>query len=105
VVKRVTKKLPLLDFISITKASENDLNTVRPILNQLVDKSIFADKAYFNIPLNIQLMKEQNTYIYTPVKLVKGESEQTRQFKKLLMIYFLQLFLRSDSLLKLFLIG
>lgn len=82
VAKRVTKKLPLLDFISITKASENDLTAVRPILNQLVDKSIFADKAYSDIPLNIQLMKEQNTYIYTPVKLVKGESEQTRQFKK-----------------------
>jgi hypothetical protein len=82
VAKRVTKKLPLIDFISITKASENDLTAVKPILNNLVDKAIFADKAYCDIPLNIQLMKEQNTYIYTPVKLVKGESEQTRHFKK-----------------------
>lgn len=82
VAKRVTKKLPFIDFISITKASENDLIAVKPILHKLVNKSIFADKAYSDIPLNIQLMKEQNTYIYTPVKLVKGESEQIRQFKK-----------------------
>ena len=82
VAKRVTKKLPLIDFISITKASENDLIAVKPILHKLVNKSIFADKAYSDIPLNIQLMKEQNTYIYTPVKLVKGESDQRRQFKK-----------------------
>lgn len=82
VAKRVTKKLPLIDFISITKASENDLIAVKAILHKLVNKSIFADKAYSDIPLNIQLMKEQNTYIYTPVKLVKGESAQRRQFKK-----------------------
>ena len=55
---------------------------MKPILHKLVNKSIFADKAYSDIPLNIQLMKEQNTYIYTPVKLVKGESDQIRQFKK-----------------------
>jgi len=82
VAKRVTKKLPLIDFISITKASENDLIAVKPILHKLVNKSIFADKAYSDIALNIQLMKEQNTYIYTPIKLVKGESDQRRQFKK-----------------------
>ena len=45
VAKRVTKKLPLIDFISITKASENDLIAVKPILHKLVNKSIFADKA------------------------------------------------------------
>ncbi len=27
-------------------------------------------------------MKDQNTYIYTPVKLVKGDSEALRHFKK-----------------------
>jgi Transposase DDE domain len=82
VAKKVTKKLPLVDFISITKASENDLTAVKPIFNQLTDKAIFADKAYCDIPLNEQLMKEQNTYIYTPVKLVKGDAERTRQFKR-----------------------
>ena len=82
VAKKVTKKLPLIDFISITKASENDLTAFRPILERMFNKSIFADKAYCDIPLNEQLMKQQNSYIYTPVKLIKGETEPTRQFKK-----------------------
>lgn len=82
VAKKVTKKLPLIDFISITKASENDLTAFRPILEKLFNKSIFADKAYSDLPLNEQLMKNQNSYIYTPVKLIKGETETIRQFKK-----------------------
>lgn len=82
VAKKVTKKLPLIDFISITKASENDLTAFRPILERMFNKSIFADKAYSDKPLNEQLMKQQNSYIYTPVKLIKGETVPTRQFKK-----------------------
>ncbi|HEY6435946.1 MAG TPA: transposase [Ignavibacteriaceae bacterium] len=82
VVQKVEKKLPLIDFISITPASENDLTAFKPILPQLVNKAVFADKAYVDRPLNEQLMKGQNTFIYTPVKLTKGETEQQRQFKK-----------------------
>jgi Transposase DDE domain len=77
-----TKKLPFPEFLSITPASENDLTAIRPILPKLVDRAIFADKAYLDHPLNAQLMKDQNTYIYTPVKLVKGDSEALRHFKK-----------------------
>ena len=76
------KKLPFPEFLSITPASENDLTAIRPILPKLVDRAIFADKAYLDHPLNAQLMKDQNTYIYTPVKLVKGDSEALRHFKK-----------------------
>ena len=49
---------------------------------KLANKSIIADKAYADKPLNKRLMKSQNTYIYTPVKLVKGESQEQRLFKK-----------------------
>ena len=35
VAKKVTKKLPLIDFISITKASENDFTAFRPILERM----------------------------------------------------------------------
>lgn len=82
VVAQVEKKLPFPNFISVTKASENDLTAIRPILPQLVNHAIFADKAYCDKPLNEQLLQEQNTYIYTPVKLVKGQSPKTRQFNK-----------------------
>ena len=82
VALKVEKRLPLIDFVSITPASENDLVALKPILPKLANKSIIADKAYADKPLNKQLMKSQNTYIYTPVKLVKGESQEQRLFKK-----------------------
>lgn len=82
VANQVKKKLPFPNFISMTKASENDLIAIRSILPQLTNHAIFADKAYCDKPLNEQLLKIQNTYIYTPVKLVKGQSLQTRQFNK-----------------------
>jgi hypothetical protein len=76
------KKLPFPEFLSVTSASENDLTAIRPILPKLVNRSIIADKAYADTELNDELMINQNTYIYTPVKLVKGEIERVRQFKK-----------------------
>jgi hypothetical protein len=76
------KRLPLPEYISITPASENDLTAIRPILPQIVNKAIFGDKAYSDKPLNERLMTEVDTYIYTPVKLVKGESERIREFNK-----------------------
>lgn len=82
IARKVKKKLPLISFISITAASENDLSALRPILPQLAGKAIFADKAYTDSTLNKQLIETQNTHIFTPVKLVKGESEAIRQFKK-----------------------
>ena len=54
----------------------------KPILRKLADRAIFADKVYADKSLNEQLLKDNNTYMYTPVKLVKGEDESIRQFKK-----------------------
>lgn len=75
-------RLPLPEFIGVTSGAENDLEAIRPILPHLINRAIFADKAYADKTLNANLLKECNTYIYTPVKLVKGESEEQRQFKK-----------------------
>lgn len=82
VAQKVEKRLPLIAFISITPASENDLTAFKPILPQLTDKAVFADKAYADKALNRQVIKDQNTTIYTPVKLIKAETAQQRQFKK-----------------------
>jgi Transposase DDE domain len=76
------KKLPLPEFMSITPASENDLMAIHPILPQLVNRALFADKAYCDKNLNDQLLEQVNTFIFTPVKLVKGETQAVRQFKK-----------------------
>ena len=75
-------KLPLPEYLYITSAAENDLEAIRPVLPSLVNRAIFADKAYADKGLNEDLLKNANTFIYTPVKLVKGENETIRNFKK-----------------------
>ena len=82
VARRVPNSIPLMDFVSITPASENDIAAFKPILPKLTGKAIFADKAYSDLGLNEQIFKQQNSYIYTPVKLVKGQTLNQRQFKK-----------------------
>ena len=75
-------KLPFPELLGITSAAENDLEAIRAVLPKLVNRAIFADKAYIDKGLNADLFKELNTFIYTPVKLVKGETQTSRQFKK-----------------------
>jgi hypothetical protein len=75
-------KLPFPEYLLITSAAENDLEAIRPVLPQLANRFVFADKAYSNKELHADLLKNSQTTIYTPVKLIKGESETTRQFKK-----------------------
>ena len=74
-------KLPMPEFFSLSKASEHDLNAVRENLPQLKNRALVGDKAYSKKDFNEVLQKEAGSYIYTPVKLVKGETQATRQFK------------------------
>ena len=82
VARRVPNSIPFMDFVSITPASENDMVAFKPIMPKLAGKAIFADKAYSDIGFNERISKQQDTYIYTPVKLVKGQTLNQRQFKK-----------------------
>ena len=43
---KVDKKIPLMDFVSIISAWENDLTALRPTLPKLEGKATFANKAY-----------------------------------------------------------
>jgi hypothetical protein len=43
-----------------------------------MQRQIFADKAYIDKQLNENLVKNPNTQILTPIKLVKEESQTTR---------------------------
>jgi hypothetical protein len=66
---------------------------------------MFADKAYCDTELNQQILHQHGAYIFTLVKLVKGQSQTQRQFKKPLMTCFQRLFLELDSLLSRYSIG
>lgn len=74
-------KLPFPEYLCISPASEHDLTAVRPILPRLVGRALVADKIYFDAPLNEWLKREIDSLIYTPVKLVKGDTEAIRQYK------------------------
>jgi len=74
-------KLPFPEYLCISPASEHDLTAVRPILPKLKNRDLFADKIYFDGPLNEYLQQEINSLIYTPVKLVKGDTMEMRQYK------------------------
>jgi hypothetical protein len=76
-----TGKLPLPECLEVTPASENDLTAMRQRLESLGDRSVFADKAYADKTVQ-QAMSGQSSELLTPVKLVKGECQAVRQFKK-----------------------
>lgn len=74
-------KLPVPEILKITSASENDLSAMRQELIPLSVNTVFADKAYADKSLQ-EAMKHQHSQMLTPIKLVKGENENLRQFKK-----------------------
>jgi hypothetical protein len=74
-------QLPVPEYLGLTSAAENDLEAVRQVLPAIADRAIFADKAYCDKGLD-EALKEIGSCICTPVKLVKGETPQVRQFKK-----------------------
>lgn len=74
-------KLPFPEFLKTTPASVNDLTALRSILEGTQNRSFFADKAYSDKELTAPT-KKNNSEVLTPVKLIKGESEEIRQFKK-----------------------
>jgi hypothetical protein len=75
-------KLPLPEVLIATSAAENDLEAFRSLMPTPMNQSIFADKAYADEQLQNHLTQNANARLMTPAKLVKGESQTTRQFKK-----------------------
>jgi hypothetical protein len=74
--------LPVPEYMGLTPASVHDLTALRPLLPELRGKALFGDKIYADKPLNEHLQREQDTYIYTPVKLIKEQTEMERQRNK-----------------------
>lgn len=75
--------LPVVDFVSLTPASEHDLPTLKTITRYLENGQLFADMAYMDELLD-QILKHQNFLINTPVKKEKGQKHDPYLFDKLL---------------------
>ena len=79
---KIDKSLPAIEYIGISKASEHDLTHVRTILETAKNRNFFADKAYCDKALTLQMKTKQNSTLNTPVKSVKGQTKGERQFNR-----------------------
>jgi hypothetical protein len=77
-------KIPFPEIIRLSAASENDLNAVREDIDTSKNRCFMADKAYSVLTDEafISKLKQNGVQILTPVKLVKGEPKNIRQFDK-----------------------
>lgn len=77
-------RLPIPEVIRLSSASEHDLNAVREDLATANHKTFLGDKAYsiINDESFVDQLKQRGVQILTPVKLVKGQAQNIRQFEK-----------------------
>ena len=69
-------KLPIPNYISVTPASESDINVLKNIACDIYSTPVYADKAYISKELS-DLLEHQDSHLYTPVKKEKGQKNLT----------------------------
>lgn len=74
-------QMPLPRQAGFTPANVHDLTALRPVLEQLQNTTVFADKAYADKELQQKLL-QNNTTILTPPKKVKAKPVALEQFDK-----------------------
>ena len=77
-------KIPFPDSLMFTPAQDNDLTVFKQAWGDYIcDTVIFGDKIYSDFEyFNDDRKQKQNIEMFTPVKAVKGQSEQERQRKQ-----------------------
>jgi len=67
--------LPIPEFVGISPASNHDLGVFKPYWETLNYRAIFGDKAYSKKDWELGLQKDNNLFIFTPVKKKKGQEK------------------------------
>lgn len=75
-------KLPFPEQLLITPASENDLTVFKEVWSNINNRCFWGDKIYNNLGFFADLEKKKNSVMMTPVKAVKGQTEQEKQRNK-----------------------
>ena len=75
-------KLPFPEQLLITPASVNDLSVFKQAWSDIFDRCFFGDKIYHNKEFFAELESKKNSVMLTPVKAVKGQTEQEKQRNK-----------------------
>jgi hypothetical protein len=71
-------KLPLPESIVLTKASENDLNVFKQNWSEMVNRYFYGDKIYFDPEFFKDLFINKNSVMCTPVKAIKGMTDELK---------------------------
>jgi hypothetical protein len=72
-------KLPHPEQILFTPASVNDLTVFREAWSGFENRTFWGDKIYFVNELNENMLKYQNSEMFSPIKAVKGMEEVIKQ--------------------------
>jgi hypothetical protein len=75
-------KLPFPEQFVITPASENDLNVFKQNWANIPNRKFYGDKIYFDHEYFAWLATEMNSYMLTPVKVVKAQADSIKHFDK-----------------------
>ena len=74
--------LPFPEQFQLTPASENDLNLFKQAWGEIGNRTFFCDKAYYDIKYFQEKEITLNSLVLTPVKGIKGQSENIKQRDK-----------------------
>lgn len=72
-------KLPHPEQILFTPASVSDVTVYKQAWSELDNRVFFGDKIYSDLDFNDQMIKNQNSEMLTPIKEVKGMSNEIKQ--------------------------
>jgi hypothetical protein len=79
---RRISQLPFPEQFLLTPASENDLNLFRIAWGGIENRVFYGDKIYYNSEYFENIFKNQNSIMLTPVKGIKGQTENIKMWDK-----------------------
>jgi len=75
-------KLPFPEQLLVTPASVNDLSVFKHEWSDIPNRTFWGDKIYSNKDFFNELKVKKNSVMLTPVKAIKGQTEQEKQRNK-----------------------
>jgi hypothetical protein len=79
---RRLNKIPFPEEIQITPASVNDLTVFKEVWSEKKNRNFFGDKIYNNQDFFTELEQEKNSTMMTPIKGIKGECQEIKNWDK-----------------------
>ncbi len=75
-------KIPFPEEIQITPASVNDLTVFKEAWSEKINRNFFGDKIYTSEDFFSELEQEKNSIMMTPIKGIKGQCQEIKNWDK-----------------------